>query len=111
MAASFDYQKAGITDEKQIETGLTMQAKYGGVSGNNHEKMIEIVNLTKDYEKDYVIDDKKRNSMQELIKANVSGERNQNDVWNFYTEALGMKEMGRRHAINPPRGRGRPRRG
>ena len=111
MAASFDYQKAGITDEKQIETGLTMEAKHGGVSGNNHEKMIDIVNLTKDYGKDYVIDDKKRNSMQELIKANVSGERNQNDVWNFYTEALGMKEMGRRHAINPPRGRGRPRRG
>ena len=111
MAASFDYQKAGITDEKQIETGLTMEAKNGGINGDNHEKMIDIVNLTKDYGKDYVIDDKKRNSMQELIKANVSGERNQNDVWNFYTEALGMKEMGRRHAINPPRGRGRPRRG
>ena len=107
MEASFDYQKAGITDDKQIETGLTMEAKHGGINGNKHEKMIDIVNMTKDYGKDYVIDEKKRNSMQEMIKTSVSGERNQNEVWNLYTETLGMKDMGRKHAINPPR-QGRP---
>ena len=109
MAASFDYQKAGITDDSQIETGLMMEAKHGGINGNKHENMIDIMGITKDYGKDYVLDEKKRNSMQELIKTNVSGERNQNEVWNLYTEALGMKEVGRRHAINPPNRR-RPRR-
>ena len=107
MAASFDYQKAGITDDKQIETGLTMEAKHGGINGDKHENMIDIVNMTKDYGKDYVLDEKKRNSMQEMIKTSVSGERNQNEVWNLYTETLGMKDMGRKHAINPPR-QGRP---
>ena len=45
--------------------------------------------------------------MQQMIKASVQGEKNQNEVWNLYTETLGMKDMGRKHAINPPR-QGRP---
>lgn len=109
MAASFDYQKAGITDDKQIETGLTMEAKHGGINGDKHQNMIDIVNMTKDYGKDYVLDEKKRNSMQEMIKTSVSGERNQDEVWNLYTETLGMKDMGRKHSINPSNRRpGRP---
>ena len=92
MAASFDYQKAGITDEKQIETGLTMEAKYGGVNGDKHDHMIDIVNMTKDYGKDYVTDDKKRNQIQDVIKTNVDGSKNQKEIWKFYTEALGMEK-------------------
>ena len=99
MASSFDYQKAGITDEKQIETGLTMEAKYGGVNGDKHENMIDIVSMTKDYGKDYVVDDKKRNQMQDMIKSNVDGNKNQKEVWKFYTEALGMEKLGRKYGL------------
>lgn len=101
MSASFDYQKAGITDAKQIESGLTMEAKYGGVNGNNHDKMVDITNLTSTYGKDYVTDDKKRTQMHDIIKSNVSGQRNQDEVWKFYTEALGMKKMGKKYKVNP----------
>ena len=99
MAASFDYQKAGITDEKQIETGLTMEAKYGGVNGDKHDNMIDIVNMTKDYGKDYVMDDKKRNQIQDVIKTNVDGNKNQKEVWKFYTEALGMEKLGKKYGL------------
>ena len=103
MKSAFDYRKAGITDEKQIENGLTMEAKYGGVNGDNHEKMMDVVNMANSYGRDYVIDDKKRNSLQTLIKDKVNGEQNQNEVWKFYTETLGFNEKtANRYAINPP---------
>lgn len=104
MKAAFDYKKAGITDEKQIETGLTMEAKRDGrVSGNNHEKIMDVVNMANSYGKDYVLDDKKRNSLQGVIKDTVKGEKNQNEVWDLYTEALDInKDTARRYAINPP---------
>ncbi len=103
MKSAFDYRKAGITDEKQIENGLTMEAKYGGVNGDNHEKMMDVVNMANSYGRDYVIDDKKRNSLQTLIKDKVNGEQNQNEVWKLYTETLGFNEKtANRYAINPP---------
>ena len=104
MKAAFDYKKAGITDEKQIETGLTMEAKHDGkVSGNNHEKIMDVVQMANSYGKDYVLDDKKRNSLQGVIKDTVKGEKNQNEVWDLYTEALDInRDTARRYAINPP---------
>ena len=56
-----------------------------------------------------MIDEKKRNSMQEMIKANVNGEQNQNEVWKLYTEALDMEKIGQRHPINPSQQQGSPR--
>lgn len=103
MKAAFDYKKAGITDEKQIETGLTMEAKHGGVNGDKHDNMIDVVNMANTYGKDYVLDDKKRNSLQGVIKDTVKGEKNQNEVWDLYTEALDInKNTAKRYAINPP---------
>ena len=103
MKAAFDYKKAGITDEKQIETGLTMEANHGGVNGDKHDNMIDVVNMANTYGKDYVLDDKKRNSLQGVIKDTVKGEKNQNEVWDLYTEALDInKNTAKRYAINPP---------
>lgn len=101
MRAAFEYKKAGITDEKQIETGLAMEAKYGGVNGNKHENMIDVMNMANNYGRDYVLDDKKRASLQGMIKDNVKGEKNQNEVWDLYTQALGFSSSTKdRYAIN-----------
>ena len=104
MKVAFDYKKSGITDEKQIENGLTLEARNanGEVGGSNHENVMDVINMTKTYGKDYMIDDKKRNSLQGVIKDNVKGEENQNKVWDLYSQALNMQETGRRYAINPP---------
>ena len=52
--------------------------------------MIDIVNMAGSYGKDYVLDDKKRSSMQDTIKSKVKGAKNQDKVWDLYTEALGF---------------------
>ena len=105
MEAAFDYKKAGITDEKQIENGLTLEAQTnGGVNGDKHESMIDVINMANSYGKDYVLDEKKRKTMHGLIKDAV-GQNNiqeQNEVWDFYTKALGINEKtADRYAINP----------
>ena len=103
MRAAFEYKKAGITDEKQIEAGLAIEAKYGGVNGDKHDNMIDVMNMANTYGRDYVLDDKKRASLQGMIKDNVKGEKNQNEVWDLYTEALDInKNTAKRYAINPP---------
>ena len=102
MELGFDYEEANITDAAQIERGLTMEMKHSD-NANIHNNMIDIVGMTKDYGKDYVVDEKKRNTMQNMIKSSVDGEENQNNVWDLYTETLGMERIGRQHRINPPR--------
>ena len=99
MRLGFDYEKANITDDDQIERGLTMEMKHSD-NDNIHNNMIDIVGMTKEYGKDYITDDKKRNTMQDMIKANVDGVDNQNNVWDLYTETLGMEKIGRQHRIN-----------
>ena len=96
MKKGFDYKEAGIKDEKQIENGLTMETKHSK-DKNIHENMIDIVNMTKEYGKDYVLDDKKRNMMQDTIKANIKVEKNQDKVWNLYKETLGLGKLGTKY--------------
>ena len=98
MESAFDYKKAGITDDKQIERGLTMETKYNE-DRNIHENMVDIVGMTKDYGRDYVLDDKKRSAMQDTIKSKVNGQRNQDKVWELYTETLGFKNLDSKYAM------------
>lgn len=98
MQSAYDYKKAGINDEKQIENGLTMEAKYQD-SGNIHENMLDIVGMTSKYGEDYVMDDKKRQALQKRITNTVRGEANQDKVWNMYTETLGFKQLDKSYDI------------
>ena len=98
MNSAFDYKAAGITDEKQIESGLAMEAKHSG-DRNIHENMLDIVSMTNQYGKDYVLDDKKRASMQDTIRASVKDEKNQEKVWNLYTQTLGLDNLGSKYKM------------
>ena len=75
-----------------------MEAKHSDNS-NIHENMIDVVNMTKDYGKEYVLDDKKRSAMQDTIKSKVNGQRNQDKVWELYTETLGFKNLDSKYAM------------
>ena len=100
MNAAFDYKVAGITDEKQIENGLNMEVEHSD-DANIHKNMLDIVSMTNQYGKDYVLDDKKRASMQDTIKSNVKGEKNQDRVWDLYTKTLGFntEKMGDKYKM------------
>lgn len=98
MDLGFDYKKAGISDYKQIESGLTMEMKHSD-DKNIHKNMVDIVNMTNNYGKDYVLDDKKRTAMQDTIKSTVKNQKTQDKVWDLYTETLGFKNLDKKYGM------------
>ena len=90
MNAAFDYKTSGIVDEKQIERGLTLEAKHGGVNGNNHEKMIDVMDFAQTYKKDSITDEKKRTAVEGVVQSSVKGVKNQKEVMNLLAEAHGL---------------------
>jgi len=92
MNASFDYQQAGITDEEQIEKGLALEAKHGGINGQNHEKMIDIMDFATKYKRDSFTDSKKLAGLEGDVQSRVQGEKNQLEVMNLLAEANGVGE-------------------
>lgn len=92
MNASFDYQQAGITDEEQIEKGLALEAKHGGINGQNHEKMIDIMDFSTKYKRDSFTDPKKLAGLEGDVQSRVNGEKNQLEVMNLLAEANGVSD-------------------
>ena len=94
MKKAFDYKRAGM-DEKQIKRGLSMETDPR-FSGQNdiHESMLDIMQMTGDYGKEYVLDEKKRKTMQDMIKSSTGESQQQDRIWNLYTEALGLNNLG-----------------
>lgn len=92
MDASFDYQKAGITDEKQIEKGLELEAKHGGINGVNHDKMIDVMDFSTKYDRNSFTDSKKLAGLEGDVRSRVSGERNQLEVMNLLAEKNSVSE-------------------
>lgn len=97
MEAAFDYQKAGITDEAQIEKGLTLEAKYGGVGAQNHKKMMDVMKFTQTYGKEHVTDEKKRTAVEDVVRSKITGEQNQKDVMKLWSEANGLGKYYKDH--------------
>lgn len=89
MNSAFDYKVAGLSDD-QIEKGLELESKYGGVGGRNHEQMMDIVGLTGKYNQDYILDDKKRSAMEGFVASKVSNKRQQEQVMQLFAEAHGQ---------------------
>lgn len=92
MNASFDYQQAGITDEKEIEKGLALEAKHGGVNGANHDKMIDVIDFSTKYNRDSFTDSKKLAGLEGDVQSRVSGEKNQLEVMNLLAEKNGVSD-------------------
>lgn len=89
MNSAFDYKVAGLSDD-QIEKGLELESKYGGVGGRNHEQMMDIVGLTGKYGQDYILDDKKRSAMEGIVASKVSNKKQQEQVMQLFAEAHGQ---------------------
>ena len=89
MNSAFDYKVAGL-DDKQIETGLELESKYGGIGGTNQDQMMDIVGLTGKYSQDYILDDKKRSAMEGFVASKVSNPKQQQQVMQLFAEAHGQ---------------------
>ena len=77
MNAAIDYKEAGVQDDKLIANALKVENKNGGVGKDNHDKVLAMAKLTHDggYGKDYIEDDKKRSSMENLCMSKVNNDK------------------------------------
>lgn len=90
MSAAFDYKAAGLSDD-QISTGLQLEAKHGGVGANNHEQMLDIMGLTNKYGQEYILDEKKRNSMEGWVGSKVGNDQSkQQRIMQLFAESQGL---------------------
>ena len=91
MNSAFDYKVAGMDDE-QFKKGLELEAKHGGVGGENHDKIMDIMNLTGKFGQDYIMDEKKRTAMEGYVSSVVSNNKQQKEVMQLFAEAHGQGE-------------------
>lgn len=89
MSSAFDYKVAGL-DDKQIETGLKLEDKYGGIGGENHEQIMDIVGFAGNYSKSDMLDDKERANMKKDVASIVKGKEQQEQVMNLVAESYGL---------------------
>lgn len=78
MNAAADYKEAGITDDKLIQNSL--KAEYnrdGSINGKSHNQFVDVATFAhkNGFGKDYIDDDKKRGSLENII-ANTSSVKN-----------------------------------
>lgn len=83
MNKAFDYKVAGIDDSK-IQRGLELEDKY------DHEQVMDVMALTKEYGKDHILDDKKRSAMEEYMKTKISNLQQQREAMQLFAEAHGL---------------------
>lgn len=71
MNSVADYKEAGINDKKQIANALKVEKEKGGIGGASHEKIVDMAAYANKggYGKEYIEDEKKRNSMEEQLAA------------------------------------------
>lgn len=91
MSAAFDYKVAGLDDDK-IAKGLELEGKHGGVGGRNHDQMMDIMNLTGSYSGDYILDEKKRESLEGVVASKVPNKFQQRQVMDLFAEAYGYSD-------------------
>lgn len=96
MNVAADYKEAGIHDDKLIKNALKVEQKNGGIGGSKHKNIMDVASFTKDYGKDYIEDDKKRASLEEVVKSKVSNKDNQREIMETFADLHGRKALYKR---------------
>lgn len=102
MDAAFDYKVAGL-DDKQIETGLKLESKYGEIGGAGHQKMMDIVDFAGNHTKADMLDNDSRASMEKEVASLVSNKAQQVEVMNLVAESYGLGKFYKNVSSNTPK--------
>lgn len=100
MNAAADYREAGVEDEKLIKNALKVEMKNdnGRVGGNKHNNIVDVASFTKDYGKEYIEDDKKRSSLEGVVKSKISNPNSQKEIMETFADIHGRKEYYQQHS-------------
>lgn len=110
MNAAFDMRVAGIKDEKLQKNALKLEMKRdnGQVGGKSHEGVMDVAAFANDngYDRKYIEDAKKRESMEGVVQSMVSGEDNQMAIMETFAGLYGREDYYRQHSgIRQAKGR------
>ena len=102
MNAAFDMRVAGIKDEKLQKNALKLEMKRdnGQVRGKSHDGIMDVAAFANDngYDRSYVEDAKKRESMEGVVQSMVSGEDNQMAIMNTFAALYNREDYYRQHS-------------
>lgn len=91
MNHAFEYSRRGFNDD-DIEKGLAMEALHGGITSENTDDMMRIMNLKNKYGSDYITDEKKAQQFDKILDAQLgSNQQAKNQVKELFAESHGLK--------------------
>ncbi len=96
MSAAYDYKNAGVNEDK-ISTALNMEIAHSngdktiGDKNQNHDRMINVMQEVGHFSQDYILDDKKRESLEKSMKAQLGDKKGQ-DFMDLFAEAHGQDD-------------------
>lgn len=97
MNAVFDLKEAGVQDEELIKNALKveMERDNGQVGGNSHQNVIDVASFSEknNYGRDYVEDDKKRETLDNVIDSTVEDENAKREVGLIHAQLYGREKL------------------
>ncbi len=99
MSAAADYKEAGVTDDKLIQNALKAEYKQdSSLSGNNHRQFVDVASFAAQngFGKDYIDDDKKRTSLENVISSTVQDPEAQRKAAQTFADIFDRTEMYKR---------------
>lgn len=96
MSAAADYKEAGVTDDKLIQNALKAEyKKNGSVDGSNHKQFVDMASFADQngFGKDYIDDDKKRTSLENVISSTVQDPEAQRRAAQTFADIFDRTEL------------------
>lgn len=96
MSAAADYKEAGVTNDKLIQNALKAEyKKNGSVDGSNHKQFVDVASFADQngYGKDYIDDDKKRTSLENVISSTISDPKAQREAAQTFADIFDRGPM------------------
>lgn len=96
MNAAADYKEAGVGDDKLIQNAIKAEYKRNGsVGGSNHKQFVDMASFAHQngYGKDYIDDDKKRTSLENVISSTISNPNDQRKAAQTFADIFDRSRM------------------
>ena len=94
MSAAYDYKNAGVDDDDKIATGLNLEIAHSPdneLGGKNHDRMINVMQEVGHFSQDYILDERKRASLEDSMRAQLGEEKGQ-EFMDLFAEAHGQED-------------------
>ena len=74
MNAVADYKEVGVSDDGMIKNALKVEKNSGGISGDNHSKMIDVAKFATEngYKKSDILGNKTRSDMEDVVQTAIA---------------------------------------